>query len=152
MGIQKSLAAKASKSETERDRATERQRGRDMSGGLKRVVPLLDRVLVERVAPMQKSVGGVILPDSAVSKMNEGTVIAVGPGAKTSEGDVIPMSVKEGDKVLLPEYGGTQVKIDDKEFTLFRDAEILGLLVGWRYCAVGTLEVVGAVQDCKRWL
>merc|ERR1712100_616007 len=113
MGVWRRKRAKARQSGTER--------GRDMSGGLKRLVPLLDRVLVERVAPMQKSVGGVILPDSAVSRMNEGTVIAVGPGAKTSEGDVIPMSVKEGDKVLLPEYGGTQVKIDDKEFTLFRD-------------------------------
>merc|ERR1711907_807823 len=116
--------------ETERDRATERQRGRDMSGGLKRLVPLLDRVLVERVAPMQKSVGGVILPDSAVSKVNEGKVVAVGPGARTPDGNLIPMSVKEGDTVLLPEYGGTQVKIDDKDFTLYRDSELLGLMVG----------------------
>merc|ERR1711908_135423 len=77
-------------------------RSRSMSGGLKRLVPLMDRVLVSRVEPLKKSVGGVILPDSAVSKVNEG--------------NIIPMSVKEGDTVLLPEYGGTQVKIDDKDF------------------------------------
>ncbi|WZN64668.1 10 kDa chaperonin [Chloropicon roscoffensis] len=101
-----------------------------MSGGLKRLVPLMDRVLVSRVEPLKKTVGGVILPDSAVSKVNEGTVVAVGPGARTSEGNIIPMSVKEGDTVLLPEYGGTQVKIDDKDFTLYRDSELLGLMVG----------------------
>merc|ERR1711977_60641 len=113
-----------------RSRSSNGREGEIMSGGLKRLVPLLDRVLVERVVPMKKSVGGVILPDSAVSKVNEGKVIAVGPGARTPEGSLIPMGVKEGDTVLLPEYGGTIVKVDDKEFTLFRDSELLGLLVG----------------------
>merc|ERR1712182_81075 len=105
-------------------------RSRSMSGGLKRLVPLMDRVLVSRVEPLKKSVGGVILPDSAVSKINEGTVVAVGPGARATDGSVIPMGVKEGDKVLLPEYGGTKVTVDDKEFTLFRDSELLGILEG----------------------
>merc|ERR1711977_104899 len=100
------------------------------SGALKRLVPLLDRVLVSRIEPLKKSVGGVILPDSAVSKINEGTVVAVGPGARATDGSVIPMGVKEGDKVLLPEYGGTKVTVDDKEFTLFRDSELLGILEG----------------------
>merc|ERR1712182_59649 len=112
----------------ERERETESDTM--ASGALKRLVPLLDRVLVSRVEPLKKSVGGVILPDSAVSKINEGTVVAVGPGARATDGSVIPMGVKEGDKVLLPEYGGTKVTVDDKEFTLFRDSELLGILEG----------------------
>ena len=76
--LQQKVPSKKSggESEQKRDRArqSERQRGRDMSGGLKRLVPLLDRVLVERVAPLQKSVGGVILPDSAVSKVRHGSI------------------------------------------------------------------------------
>mmetsp|Transcript_8489 Transcript_8489/g.21891 ORF Transcript_8489/g.21891 Transcript_8489/m.21891 type:complete len:106 (+) Transcript_8489:169-486(+) len=96
---------------------------------LKRLVPLLDRVLVERAQPATKSVGGVILPESALTKMNEGKVVAVGQGARNAEGELIPIAVKAGDKVLLPEYGGTKVAIDDKEFTLYRDTELLGVLL-----------------------
>merc|ERR1712124_31180 len=113
------------KRERERQRERESESDTMASGALKRLVPLLDRVLVSRVEPLKKSVGGVILPDSAVSKINEGTVVAVGPGARATDGSVIPMSVKEGDKVLLPEYGGTKVTVDDKEFTLFRDSELV---------------------------
>merc|ERR1711933_41379 len=118
------------KRERERQRERESESDTMASGALKRLVPLLDRVLVSRVEPLKKSVGGVILPDSAVSKINEGTVVAVGPGARATDGSVIPMGVKEGDKVLLPEYGGTKVTVDDKEFTLFRDSELLGILEG----------------------
>lgn len=96
--------------------------------GLRRLIPLLDRVLVERIVAPTKSAGGVLLPESAVPKVNEGVVLAVGPGRRTKDGTLLPPSVKEGDKVLLPEYGGALVKMDNKELFLFRDEEILGIL------------------------
>merc|ERR1712146_419183 len=88
--------------------------------------PLLDRVLVQRVAAVQKTAGGILLPESVQSKVNEGTVIAVGPGGRTREGSTIPMNVAVGDSVLLPEYGGTSVKFGDDEYHIFRDEDILG--------------------------
>lgn len=94
----------------------------------RRLIPLLDRVLVEKVQAATKTSGGVLLPESAVSKVNEGVVLAVGPGRRTKEGELLPMSVKAGDKVLLPEYGGAQVKLDNKELYLYRDEEFLGIL------------------------
>lgn len=94
----------------------------------RRLIPLLDRVLVEKVVPAAKTAGGVLLPESALPKVNEGVVVAVGPGRRNMNGDLIPMSVKAGDKVLLPEYGGSQLKLDNKEFQLYRDEELLGIL------------------------
>ena len=70
---------------------------------------------MEKVAAPTKSVGGVLLPESAVQRINSATVVAVGPGRRTASGDLVPVGVKEGDKVLLPEYGGTPVKLEDKE-------------------------------------
>ncbi|GJP56043.1 hypothetical protein CLOM_g15110 [Closterium sp. NIES-68] len=95
----------------------------------KRLIPLLDRVLIEKIIPPSKSVGGVLLPESATaSQLNTGKVVAVGAGGRTRDGAVIPTAVKEGDTVLLPEYGGSQIKLDDKEYVLFRDDDILGVL------------------------
>ena len=71
-----------------------------------------------------QTAGGVLLPDQGVKK-NEGEVVAVGPGATTKDGQKIPMSVAEGDKVLLPEYGGHTIKMGEDEFQLFRDEDIL---------------------------
>ncbi|KAK9803545.1 hypothetical protein WJX73_007145 [Symbiochloris irregularis] len=94
----------------------------------KRLIPLLDRVLVEKLTPPAKSIGGVLLPDSA-GKVNEAKVLAVGPGRRSlTSGELIPISVKEGDKVLLPEFGGQTLKLEGKEFGLFRDEELLGIL------------------------
>merc|ERR1712046_556365 len=87
-------------------------------------VPLLDRVLVQRAAAMNKTAGGIMLPESVQAKINEATVVAVGPGGRTKDGDTIPMAVKVGDKVMLPEYGGTAVKLNDEEFHVFRDEDI----------------------------
>lgn len=95
---------------------------------LRRLVPLLDRVLVEKVQAATRTAGGVLLPETAVSKVNEGLVVAVGPGRRNKDGDLLPVGVKEGDKVLLPEYGGSQVKLGDKELYLYRDEELLGIL------------------------
>lgn len=97
-----------------------------MAGALKRFLPLFDRVLVERLAAETKSKGGVLLPEKSLGKVLHATVVSVGPGARTEKGDVIPPSVKPGDQVLLPEYGGTKVLLDDKEYHLFRDTDFLG--------------------------
>jgi chaperonin GroES len=92
---------------------------------LKSLIPLADRVLVRRIMPVTKTASGIILPESAVTKNNQGEVLAVGPGAKTRDGEIIPINVDIGDKVLLPEYGGLQVKLDGEELHLFRNDEIL---------------------------
>eukprot|EP00475_Leptophrys_vorax_P015859 TRINITY_DN22245_c0_g1_i2.p1 TRINITY_DN22245_c0_g1~~TRINITY_DN22245_c0_g1_i2.p1 ORF type:complete len:100 (-),score=10.60 TRINITY_DN22245_c0_g1_i2:219-518(-) len=95
----------------------------------KRLLPLLDRVLIEKLVPPAKSVGGVLLPESATAtQLNTGKVIAVGAGGRTRDGSIIPVSVKEGDTVLLPEYGGNQIKLEDKEYVLFRDDDLLAVL------------------------
>ncbi|KAF5473182.1 hypothetical protein F2P56_009809, partial [Juglans regia] len=93
----------------------------------KRLVPLLNRVLVEKIVPPSKTHAGILLPEKA-TKLNSGKVVAVGAGIRDKEGNLIPVSVKEGDNVLLPEYGGTQVKLADKEYHLYRDEDILGTL------------------------
>eukprot|EP01135_Chromosphaera_perkinsii_P000753 Nk52_evm41s151 gene=Nk52_evmTU41s151 len=90
--------------------------------------PLFDRVLVERVMPAAATKSGILLPESSVKALNQGTVVAVGPGARTDDGKTIPLAVNMGDKVLLPEFGGNNVKLDDKEYLLFRDVDILGKL------------------------
>eukprot|EP01038_Epipyxis_sp_PR26KG_P010582 gene10582-14214_t len=97
--------------------------------GLRRLIPLADRVLIKRVVAATKTAGGIILPESNISKANEGEVIAVGPGARSRDGEVIPITVSIGDKVLLPEYGGLPVKLDGEEAFLFRNDEILAKIV-----------------------
>jgi chaperonin GroES len=92
---------------------------------IKKLIPLADRVLIRRVVAQTKTAGGIILPESSVSKNNEGQVVAIGPGATTRSGEVIPITVAVGDKVLLPEYGGLGVKLDGEEVFLFRNDEIL---------------------------
>ncbi|RWS23967.1 10 kDa heat shock protein-like protein [Leptotrombidium deliense] len=92
----------------------------------RRLIPLFDRVLVERFAAESKTKGGIMIPEKAQGKVQSGTVVAVGPGARNEKGDLQPISVKVGDKVLLPEYGGHKIEIDDKELYLFRDNDILG--------------------------
>ncbi|KAJ1384621.1 GroES-like superfamily [Sesbania bispinosa] len=93
----------------------------------KRLIPSFNRVLIEKIVPPSKTSAGILLPEKT-SQLNSGKVIAVGPGSRDKAGNLIPVAVKEGDHVLLPEYGGTQIKLDDKEFHLFRDEDILGIL------------------------
>lgn len=83
-------------------------------------------MLIKRAVAQAQTAGGIFLPDADTKKQNEGEVIAVGPGARTPEGVVLPMNISVGDMVLLPEYGGATVKIEDEEFGLFREQEILG--------------------------
>ncbi|XP_013603290.1 PREDICTED: 10 kDa chaperonin-like [Brassica oleracea var. oleracea] len=94
---------------------------------MKRLVPTFNRILVQRVIQPAKTESGILLPEKA-SKLNSGKVIAVGAGSRDKDGKLIPVSVKEGDTVLLPEYGGTQVKLGEKEYHLFRDEDVLGTL------------------------
>ncbi|KAF5201744.1 10 kDa chaperonin [Thalictrum thalictroides] len=93
----------------------------------KRLIPSLNRVLVEKIIPPSKTTAGILLPEKT-TKLNSGKVVAVGPGARDRDGKVIPVNVKEGDTVLLPEYGGMEIKLGEKEFHLFRDEDILGTL------------------------
>ncbi|KFK44399.1 hypothetical protein AALP_AA1G252300 [Arabis alpina] len=93
----------------------------------KRLIPTLNRVLVENILPPSKTISGILLPEKS-SVLNSGKVIAVGPGARDRAGNLVPVSVKEGDNVLLPEFGGTQVKLGEKEFLLYRDEDIMATL------------------------
>ncbi|KAI3984216.1 hypothetical protein MKX01_011170 [Papaver californicum] len=93
----------------------------------KRLIPSLNRVLVEKIVPPSKNTAGILLPEKT-AKLNSGKVVAVGPGAKDREGNHIPVCVKEGETVLLPEYGGMNVKLGEKEYLLYGDQDILGIL------------------------
>ncbi|KAL2146910.1 hypothetical protein VTI28DRAFT_1637 [Corynascus sepedonium] len=92
---------------------------------IKSLVPLLDRVLVQRVKAEAKTASGIFLPESSVKELNEAKVLAVGPGALDKDGKRVPMGVAAGDKVLIPQYGGSPVKVGEEEYHLFRDSEIL---------------------------
>ncbi|KAI9359119.1 chaperonin GroS [Pilaira anomala] len=96
---------------------------------LKNIVPLLDRVLVQRIKPQQKTAAGIYIPEKAQEALNEGIIVAVGKGALNKEGNHIPLQVAVGDKILLPPYGGTPVKVLQEEYLLFRDSEILAKVV-----------------------
>ncbi|QLQ78377.1 hypothetical protein HG537_0A06240 [Torulaspora globosa] len=100
-----------------------------MSGLLKSaksIVPLLDRVLVQRVKAEAKTASGLYLPEKNVEKLNQGKVLAVGPGFTDANGNKVIPQVKVGDNVLIPQYGGSSIKLaGDEEVILFRDSEIL---------------------------
>ncbi|MBI2437687.1 MAG: co-chaperone GroES [Lentisphaerae bacterium] len=93
-----------------------------------KIQPLADRVLIEPEKEGEVKKGGIIIPDSAKEKPMQGKVIAVGPGKRDDAGKLIPMNVKKGDLVLLPKYGGTEVKIDEIEYQIVREDDILGII------------------------
>ncbi|XP_051259716.1 10 kDa heat shock protein, mitochondrial isoform X2 [Dicentrarchus labrax] len=95
----------------------------------RKFLPLFDRVLVERFTPETVTKGGIMLPEKSQGKVLQAKVVAVGPGAVNQKGNLQPVSVTVGEKVLLPEYGGTKVSLDDKDYFLFRDGDILGKYV-----------------------
>ncbi|KAK5701071.1 mitochondrial heat shock protein Hsp10, partial [Elasticomyces elasticus] len=97
---------------------------------VKSLVPLFDRVLVQRVKPETKTASGIFLPESSVKEQNVAHVLAVGPGAHDLNGNKIPMSVGAGDHVLIPPFGGSPVKVGEDDFTLFRDSDILAKVKG----------------------
>jgi len=90
--------------------------------------PLHDRVLVQPLDGEEKTAGGIIIPDTAKEKPSEGKVIAVGPGAKTQDGKILPMEVKVGDLVLFGKWSGTEVKIDGVEYSIMKESDIMGIM------------------------
>lgn len=91
--------------------------------------PLMNRVLIKKVEPITKTKGGILLPENKAEQLNFGTVIAVGPGRFLENGQVKPVSVKEGDTVLLPEYGGSKITLaDNQDYFVYRDDDIVGTL------------------------
>ncbi len=93
-----------------------------------KIRPMNDGVLVLRVEEKQKTVGGIIIPDSAKEKPQEGKVVGVGPGKMGDDGKRIPMDVKAGDRILFSKYGGTEIKIDNVEHLFMKEDDILGVL------------------------
>jgi len=92
--------------------------------------PLHDRILVRRVEEADTTRGGIIIPDSAKDKPQEGEVISAGKGKINEEVKVRPLDVKEGDRILFGKYSGTEIKIDGEDFVIMREEEVLGVLVG----------------------
>jgi len=115
--------------------------GLQAANALKRIVPMFDRVLIQRAEAATKSKGGILIPEKAQSKVREGVVVAAGTGARNeANGQIMPLSVqvkrlsppsilaiflKVGDKVLLPEFGGSKIEIEDQEFFLFKEQELV---------------------------
>jgi chaperonin GroES len=90
--------------------------------------PLHDRILVKRIEEGESIRGGIIIPDSAKEKPQEGKVVSVGKGKSNDEGKVFPLDVKAGDSVLFGKYSGTEIKLDGEEFLIMREEEVLGIL------------------------
>ena len=90
--------------------------------------PLHDRVVVKRVNAEEKTVGGIIIPDTAQEKPMEGEVIAAGPGARNEAGALVPLDVKAGDRILFGKWSGTEVKIDGKELLIMKESDIMGVI------------------------
>ena len=91
--------------------------------------PLHDRVVVKRIEPKRKPAGGIIIPDTAKEKPQQGEVVAVGPGGRDEDGELIPIDVKSGDRVLFGKWSGAEVKIDGDEYLIMKESDIMGVLV-----------------------
>ncbi|HKN33741.1 MAG TPA: co-chaperone GroES [Terriglobales bacterium] len=92
--------------------------------------PLHDRILVRRVEEAETTRGGIIIPDTAKDKPQEGEVISAGKGKVNDEGKVFPLAVKEGDRILFGKYAGTEIKLDGEDFVIMREEEVLGIVTG----------------------
>ena len=91
--------------------------------------PLHDRVVVRRITADQKTAGGIIIPDTAQEKPQEGEIVAVGPGGRDESGKLIPLDVKAGNRVLFGKWSGTEVKIDGVEYLIMKESDIMGVLL-----------------------
>jgi chaperonin GroES len=92
--------------------------------------PLHDRVVVRRLEQEEKTAGGIIIPDTAKEKPMEGEIIAAGPGARNETGQLVPLDVKVGDRVLFGKWSGTEVKIDGEELMIMKESDIMGVIEG----------------------
>jgi chaperonin GroES len=92
--------------------------------------PLHDRVVIRRIEAEEKTVGGIIIPDTAKEKPMEGEVIAVGPGARNEAGQIVALDVKAGDRILFGKWSGTEVKLDGEELLIMKESDIMGIIEG----------------------
>ncbi len=99
--------------------------------------PLHDRIVIKRIEEKEMAKGGIIIPDSAKEKPQEGEVIAAGNGKKTEDGKIIPLDVKAGDRILFGKYSGTEIKVDNQDFLILKEEEVLGVVEGKAATASG---------------
>jgi chaperonin GroES len=92
--------------------------------------PLHDRVVVRRIESDERTAGGIIIPDTAKEKPQEGEVVAVGPGGRDEAGKLIPLDVKAGDRILFGKWSGTEVKIDGQEYLIMKESDVMGIVEG----------------------
>jgi chaperonin GroES len=92
--------------------------------------PLHDRVVVRRLEQEEKTAGGIIIPDTAKEKPQEGEVVAVGPGARDEHGQLVPLDLRAGDRVLFGKWSGTEVKIDGEELMIMKESDVMGVIEG----------------------
>ena len=92
--------------------------------------PLHDRVVVRRVKSEEKTAGGIIIPDTAQEKPQEGEIIAAGPGARDEAGKLVPLDVKPGDRILFGKWSGTEVKIDGEDLLIMKESDVMGVIEG----------------------
>ena len=92
--------------------------------------PLHDRVVVRRLEQDEKTAGGIIIPDTAKEKPSEGEVLAVGPGARDERGQLVPLTVEKGDRILFGKWSGTEIKLDGEELLIMKESDILGIVEG----------------------
>jgi chaperonin GroES len=92
--------------------------------------PLHDRVVVRRIEQEEKTAGGIIIPDTAKEKPQEGEIVAVGPGARNEAGEIVPLDVKPGDRVLFGKWSGNEVKVDGEELLIMKESDIMGVIEG----------------------
>jgi chaperonin GroES len=92
--------------------------------------PLHDRVVVRRIESEDRTAGGIIIPDTAKEKPQEGEVIAVGPGARDESGKLVPLDVKAGDRILFGKWSGTEVKLDGEELLIMKESDVMGIVEG----------------------
>ena len=90
--------------------------------------PLLDRVVIKRVEEENRTVGGIIIPDTAKEKPSQGVIVAVGPGGRDYDGKLVQMTLKEGDRVLFGKWSGTEIKIDGEDLVIMKESEVFGIL------------------------
>jgi chaperonin GroES len=92
--------------------------------------PLHDRVVIRRIDADEKTAGGIIIPDTAKEKPQEGEVVSAGPGARNEKGELVPLELKAGDRVLFGKWSGTEVKIDGEDLLIMKESDILGIIEG----------------------
>lgn len=93
-----------------------------------KIKPLYNNVLVKREEAEEKTAGGIIIPDTSKEKPSKGTIIAVGNGIRNEKGELVPMILKEGDRVLFSKWGGTEIKVDGEELLMMKETDILGII------------------------